>query len=149
MRYQVPQFIEIEDKIFGPFTFKQFIYIAGGVGLAFIFYRFLPFILAIPFMLAAVAFGFALAMYKVNNKPFIEVLEAGVKYFLGSKLYLWKKTVKKPEANTQQSGLGESANIAVPKLSESKLKDLSWSLDINETAYSKEVAPTPLTTNRL
>ncbi len=83
MRYQVPQFIEVEDKIFGPFTFKQFIYLGGGVGLAFIFYKFLPLILAIPFMAVAVAFGVALAMYKINSKPFIEVLEAGVKYFLG------------------------------------------------------------------
>ena len=34
MRFEVPQFIEIEDKIFGPFTWKQFVYLAGGVGLA-------------------------------------------------------------------------------------------------------------------
>ena len=27
MQYQVPQFIEVEDKIFGPLTFKQFLYI--------------------------------------------------------------------------------------------------------------------------
>ena len=32
MRFQVPQFIEIESKIFGPLTFKQFIYLAGGGG---------------------------------------------------------------------------------------------------------------------
>ena len=41
MRFQVPQFIEIEDKIFGPLTIKQFIYIAGGAGLCFILFRFL------------------------------------------------------------------------------------------------------------
>jgi hypothetical protein len=42
MHYQVPQFIEIEDKIFGPLTLKQFIYLAGGVGLCLIFFSLLP-----------------------------------------------------------------------------------------------------------
>ncbi len=52
MRYQVPQFIEIEDKIFGPLTLKQFIYLAGGGGLCLIFFSLLPLyimvILSIP-----------------------------------------------------------------------------------------------------
>ena len=34
MRFEVPQFVDIEDKIFGPLTFKQFIYIAGGAGVS-------------------------------------------------------------------------------------------------------------------
>ena len=42
MRFQVPQFIEVEDKIFGPLTFKQFVYVTGGVGLAVILFLFLP-----------------------------------------------------------------------------------------------------------
>ena len=29
MRFEVPQLSEIEDKIIGPFTWKQFIYIEG------------------------------------------------------------------------------------------------------------------------
>jgi hypothetical protein len=29
MQFRVPQFIDIEDKLFGPLTFKQFIYLAG------------------------------------------------------------------------------------------------------------------------
>ena len=75
MRYQVPQFIEVEDKIFGPFTFKQFIYIVGGGGMAFIFYKFLNIFIAVPFIAASLGFGFALAFYKVNGKPFIDVVE--------------------------------------------------------------------------
>ena len=47
MRFQVPQFIEVEDKIFGPLTLKQFIYVFGGGGLCFVFYTFLPLILAV------------------------------------------------------------------------------------------------------
>ena len=39
MQFKVPQFLDIEDKIFGPFTFKEFVYLAGGAGLCFILYR--------------------------------------------------------------------------------------------------------------
>src|SRR3989344_2665997 len=35
MEYQVPQFIEVEDKIIGPLTLKQFIYLAGEAGFSY------------------------------------------------------------------------------------------------------------------
>ena len=34
MMFSVPQFIDVEDKIIGPLTLKQFIYLAGGAGLS-------------------------------------------------------------------------------------------------------------------
>ena len=76
MNFQVPQFIEIEDKIFGPLTFKQFIYIAGSAGLAFICYAFLPLFIAFIPILIIVAFGLALAFYQVNERPFIFTIES-------------------------------------------------------------------------
>lgn len=138
MRYQVPQFIEIEDKIFGPLTFKQFVYIGGGVGMAFVFYKLLPFILALPFMIATAGFGFALAFYKVNNKPFIDVVKSAVKFFFGNKLYIWHKIEKKPEAKATTPTKASNTDVFIPRLSDSKLKDLTWSLDINETLSSRE-----------
>lgn len=136
MQYQVPQFIEVEDKIFGPFTFKQFAYIAGGAGMCFLIYRSLPFIIAIPLIIPLGGFSAALAFYKVNNRPFIDMVESAVKYFLGSKLYIWKKVDKK--VDTSKATVEAAAGILVPKLSNSKLRDLTWSLDINDTIYSKE-----------
>jgi PrgI family protein len=41
MRFEVPQFIEIEDKIFGSLSWRQFLYLSGGVGMAVVI--FLPF----------------------------------------------------------------------------------------------------------
>ena len=79
MRFQVPQFIEVEDKLFGPLTFKQFIYVAGGVGLCVILFIFLPTFLAILLSLPIGAFSAALAFFKINDKPFINVVEAFVK----------------------------------------------------------------------
>lgn len=133
MRFQVPQFIEVEDKIFGPLTIKQFIYLLGGGGLSFLIYTLLKSLVlsAVP-ILIVVAFTFALAFYKVNNKPFINVVEAAFNYYKGNKLYIWKK-VDKPIAQ-REAAAASAPDFYVPKLSDSKLKDLTWSLDIKQSA---------------
>jgi cellulose synthase/poly-beta-1,6-N-acetylglucosamine synthase-like glycosyltransferase len=134
MRFQVPQFIDIEDKIFGPLTIKQFIYIAGGAGLSFILFRFLYLPIAIILIVAVICFSLAMAFYKINNKPLIYILQSAFGYFLSNKLYLWKKKDRTPEKVLQTSAETlEKAKIYVPKLSQSKLHDLTWSLDINES----------------
>ena len=134
MQFQVPQFIEIEDKIFGPLTLKQFIYLAGGVGASVVLYIYIPFkIIAILLILIIAPFSLALAFYKTNGKAFIDVVEAAFYYYVGSKLYIWKKEEKKPEAKLQDQVQKAKSMINVPKMSESKLKDLTWSLDIKES----------------
>jgi hypothetical protein len=131
MQFKVPQFLEIEDKIFGPFTFRQFVYLSGGAGLCFVLYKLLGLALgAIP-IIAIAGFALALAFYRPNGKPFIFLVEAGFKYVFQDKLYIWKKESgmeagviqkKEPPASLPQ--------IREAKLSGSKLRDLAWSLDI-------------------
>ena len=133
MQFQVPQFIEVEDKIFGPLTLKQFIYIAGGVGIALVLYFLLPYkflaiILGTPF----VALSLALAFYKVNGKPFVEVMEAAISFWLKNKLYIWKKASKSPVEQKKKEEDMSLDPLISPRLSDSKLKELAWSLDVNE-----------------
>lgn len=134
MQFQVPQFIEVEDKIFGPFTFKQFIYLAGSAGLSFLIYVLVGnFFLAIPLMLPVMGLGIALTFYKINNKPFVFVLESAFKYFISGKLYIWRKEEKKIIPIQQKATeISDASGFYVPKLSDSKLKDLTWSLDIKQ-----------------
>lgn len=130
MRYQVPQFIEVEDKIFGQLTLKQFLYVSGGAAIGFILWSVLPQFLALLIGLPVVGFFLALAFYQSNGRPFILTVESAVKYFFATKLYIWRKQEKKPEA--VQAEKNTAAELYVPKLSDSKLRDLTWSLDINE-----------------
>src|SRR6187402_3535320 len=94
MEYQVPQFIEIEDKIFGPLTLRQFIFVAGGIGLCAILILYLPFIIGVLLSIPVAALSAALAFYKVNNKSFLDMVEAGFNYYTKERLYLWKKDKK-------------------------------------------------------
>ena len=131
MQYQVPQFIEVEDKIFGPLTFKQFIYVVGGAGASYIIYRFFPFFLAIPSMIDVSLLALGLAFYKVNNRPFAFMLESSLKYFISNKLYIWKRTEKKTE-DLPKIEDKQQTPINLPRMSSSRLKDIAWSLDVQE-----------------
>jgi hypothetical protein len=129
-QYQVPQFIEVEDKIFGPLTLKQFIYLAGGGGFCLLMFSTLPVYLTILFGIPVLALAGALAFFSVNGRPLIHAMEHAFGYFLGSKLYLWQKRDVKRAAET--APVAKPTTLPVPKLSESKLRDLSWSLNIKD-----------------
>ena len=131
MQFQVPQFIEIEDKIFGPLTFKQFVYVGGGLGTAYILWRILPIYISVPLILAVAGFGIALAFLQINGRPFIVSVESAFYYILRSKLYLWnnERSMRVSKRNEMKS---RDTETYVPRLSESRLHELAWSLDVNE-----------------
>jgi len=132
MQFQVPQFIEIEDQIFGKLTLKQFIYLAGGVGISVVLFIYIPYkLVSVLLIIPVMAFSLALAFYTINKRPFINIVESAFYYFFGNKLYIWKKTEKKPQKITEEVERAKSL-VSVPKISDSKLKDLTWSLDIKE-----------------
>lgn len=141
MEYQVPQFVDVEDKIFGPFTFKQFVYLAGGTGVVVGLVLYLPLFLGILLSIPVAGFAAALAFYKMNGKPFIEIIEAGFNFIIGRRLYLWRKEKHTVEemAVAQSKAASAAAGVAttdatLPRrgltLSGGKLHDLALSLDI-------------------
>lgn len=91
MRFEVPQFIEIEDKIFGPFTWKQFIYLCGGTGISIVLFITTPFIIFLIFGLPLAGISALLAFYPVNNRPFSVFLESMFNYYTNTTNYRWKR----------------------------------------------------------
>jgi hypothetical protein len=129
MRFQVPQFIDVEDKIFGPFTFKQFVYLAGGAGSSYALFKLLPIYLSIPLILPILGVALALTFYKINGKPFIEILQAYFVYIIKGKLFIWKQ--RKPEKQKKEVKQDVAPKLgSIPTLTESRLSDLAWSLDV-------------------
>lgn len=102
MRQEVPQFIDVEDKLFGPLTFKQFLYLVGGGGLAYVAYKLVPFPFSFVVMAPIVIIAIALAFYKMNGRPFVEIMQAWIGFKLKRRLYVWRKPglgpVEKPKA---------------------------------------------------
>jgi hypothetical protein len=133
MRFEVPKFIEFEDKIFGPFTWKQFLYLCGGAGSLLIVQHFLKdFFWSIIVTSPIIAISLALTFYKVNGQNFAVILKASVQYFFRQKLYIWK--AKKPEVQkndrkTNTPISNESLSSAAER-KEARIDDVSWGLDV-------------------
>ena len=137
MQFKVPQFIDIEDKIFGPFTFRQFAFLVGGGGMTFVIYKILGFWIGLLPMLIVIVFTICLVFVKINTKPFIYYVEAFFKYVISSKLYIWKqRLMKKSDLKDEEASIPTTVSN-IPMLTENKLKDLSWSLDVQDRNDSR------------
>ena len=133
MQFQVPQFTADVDKIFGSLILKQFLFVLAGGGISFIWWSLLPHWLALIFIAPSAGFFLALAFYTVNGIPLLTVITNAIGFTSGAKLYTWQKVEKKRAAPTGASmtGAGQPSGT-VPPLTAGKLKELSWSLDIQK-----------------
>jgi len=134
MQFKVPQFLEVEDKIFGPFTFREFVYLVGGAGLCYTLFKLLGFFLgAIPIIIVG-GLSLALTFYHPNGKPFINMLQSAIKYATQSKLYIWQRNLEKNRQTEDRTKLAQIKKETMQengvRLSGSKLRDLAWSLDV-------------------
>lgn len=131
MQFQVPQFIDIEDKIIGPLSLKQFLYLTGGgafvMVLLLLFTPFVALFIASP----VVALALALAFYKVNGRDFLAFLNSLSKHYLGARVYTWQR-VKPQPAKGRKRGAEALQKPPPPKPLpvEKRLKRLAWQLDI-------------------
>jgi len=97
MQFQVPQFIEIEDKIFGPFSLRQFLYVVGAGGFSFILFFALEVWLWILTTFALLLIAAAFAFIRYNGRSFAVLLGALFKYLWLPRFYLWQRVeVKSP-----------------------------------------------------
>jgi len=95
MQFNVPQFLDIEDKVIGPLTLKQFGWLAGAGAVIFLIYSMVPnFALFILLSIPVFGFGMALAFLKINGRPFINILISFVAYMFKPKLFVWRKKTK-------------------------------------------------------
>jgi hypothetical protein len=93
MRFEVPQFIEVEDQIFGSLTWRQFLYLGGGIGMSIVILFTTNIIIFVLIGLPLALLSGALSFYPVNNRPFSFFLEALLVYFKSQRLYLWRQKV--------------------------------------------------------
>ena len=89
-QYKVPQDVEADDKLIGPFSFRQFVYllIAGGlVGVGVGLFQIFPALVIIP--LPFVLFFLALALPLKKDQPMETYLAAIVSYYIKPRKRVW------------------------------------------------------------
>ncbi len=150
MQFHFPQYIDIEDKLFGPLSLKQAIYTAGGIGAAYVVYVYIPYIfISVPIIVGIGVLTWALAFYPKEKlgRPFIEVLEAGFYYLLREKLYTWKKTTKEPSLGQVQEYTPTQAPLT-PVIPQGKLSSSSFGIDVKGPELEHERDDEPLMKGR-
>lgn len=130
MRFEVPQFIDVEDKIFGPVTAKQFVFLSGGVGMAIVLFITTNFFIFAIFGLPLGGLAILFAFYKINNRPFSIFAESFLQYMGRNKLYLWRKTGSGIYHGQTRDAENAIAQQYVPHKGQSNLHTLSRKLEL-------------------
>lgn len=140
MQFRVPQFIDMEDKVFGPFTLKQFGYLVGAGGVSFLLWTLIPIkFFAILLIIPIASLFLALAFVKYNNRSFGEILESAFTYYTGGKIYTWRQPeVKADQTSVDQVVANTQKEIIIQKTNRDKIHDLSLGLDVFERNEKRE-----------
>ena len=129
-QFIVPQFIDVEDKIIGPITTRQFIIILAGfliIGLA---YKIFDFTLFVTFGLLVLAITSLFAFFKINGRPFHFFILNLFQTFKRPKLRIWYFISDGFDYKIEKENLAPAAKIAPEKhYTASRLAELSLIVD--------------------
>lgn len=136
MQFKVPRNIDLEDKIVGPLTLVQFLYLLGGALIDYMMFQsfgtknmgiFLVF--GIPIALVALA----LAFLKIQEQPLSHFFSVGLLYLTKPKVRLWKRQGEMTPVFTEPPKPKNPIIAAPPRkhLDKSALEDLAYQLDTN------------------
>jgi len=134
--FNVPQFIDIEDKIVGPLTAKQLGWIAAGGVILLVCWTMLD---TSALILVAIAVGFVfgmLAFYRPNGQPLIMFIFSVFNFFTKPKMYVWKrvpdmKKAARLDQSRKNAAKKEAETTVAPKkeISGQRIEDISKLLD--------------------
>jgi hypothetical protein len=122
--FTVPKFTEMETRLVGPLTFKQFVFIAGTAAICFLVYHSVPRFLAWPLVLVIAALGLTLAFLKIGGIPFHQVFFEGAKFLLVPKKLVWGKGSKRGTAPWKEMEIKKEEKGQLKIKKESELKNL-------------------------
>lgn len=94
MQFVVPQFIDVEDKVLGPLSVRQFVIILGGAGFIFLLFKlfdFFTFAVSAVFVLLLV---FLFAFIKINGRGFHMFLLSLFQTYRRPQLKVWQKDLE-------------------------------------------------------
>ncbi len=133
MQSSVPQYIDIEDKIVGPFTWKHIGWLLGMCAVLLVMYTAFDFQLFLiaggPTALAFLAFAF----YRPSGMPMVKFVFHGVFFLFRPKVSVWERPVhisNSPVGVMKRPGSAVvDSSLKSREITEEKLKALATVLD--------------------
>ncbi len=130
-QFLVPQFIEVEPKIIGFITARQFIICLVGAGFLFLAYKLADFSLFILLGIIIVIITFLFAFIPINGRPFHYFLLNLIQTLKKPSLRVWYKEKEKEKELKPKEEKKEIIRAVEPKrqLPPSRLSELSLIVD--------------------
>ena len=127
-QFVVPQFIDVEDKVIGPITVRQFVILLVGSGLIFAAYKLSDFALFLFFFVVLSFLTFGFAFIRINGRPVHYLLLNIFQTLRRPKLKVWRKIFLPPsgkkknkEATTLPAIITSRNNVRASRLAELSL----------------------------
>ena len=132
MQYKVPQKIDLEDKIVGPLTLKQFLYLMSGGMIIYVALNFAStavfFMITIPVAIVSLA----LAFLKIQDQPFAKFLISLLLYFFRPRERVWQKNLDTEKFAIENINIDNKPKpeFEIRSINKSELEQLAQDLDI-------------------
>jgi hypothetical protein len=114
--HPIPQNVtQYQFRLVGDMTLKQFLELAGGLLLAYLFYSSnLLFLFKYPLAISSVVLGFGLAFFPIEDRPLDVWIVNFIKAIYGPTRFIWSKTKTIPAIfeYSQQGRAAESSTVA-------------------------------------
>lgn len=127
-QFVVPQFIDAEDKIFGPITARQFIILMVTGLLGFGFFKLLTFVQFLMVGIPLVILGGTFAFARINGQAFHYFVLNLLQTFKKPKLRVWNKVYTDAQLRTYMQQEAPPPPPVIPHkplVSSSRLTELS------------------------
>ena len=139
-QFVVPQFIDVEDKIIGPITTRQFIVMLSGFLIMAVAYKLFDFSLFVTFSLLVFAVSGMFAFLKINGRPFHYFVLNLFQTLKKPKLRVWHNRLIVIEADygsKENNIFKAAADVPEKHYTTSRLAELSLMVD-TKGAYRAE-----------
>lgn len=127
-QFTVPQFIDVEAKIIGPITTRQFLIFLGAAMLIFVGYKLFDFALFLTYSIVIVAISGTFAFLKINGQAFHFFMLNFIKTMRKPNLRVWNHKIGTFEEKETKEVKLESI-LPQKKLKKDELAELSLIAD--------------------
>ncbi len=144
-QFVVPQFIDVEDKIFGPITTRQFLIILGAGLVMFVTFKLADFALFIVISLIVGGIAILFAFVKINGQQFHYFVLNILGTLRRPSTRIWKKTYTAKELDyLRKRTFEEQAEEELPRkqAKQQHIRDLS--LIVNTGGYYQPIDDVPI-----
>ena len=130
-QFVVPQFLDVEDKVIGPITVRQFIILLAAGGMEFVAWKWTDFSLFIAETIFNGIFTILFAFIKINGRPVHYFLLNFIQTTKRPWLSIWNKEFLRGEFFSKKDAHETKRTVTVikPHLGTSRLAELSLVVD--------------------